>query len=214
MKKFDIFKRGLFKENPVFVLLLGMCSVLGCTASLESAIVMGVCVITVLLMSNIIISLLRKIIPNEIRIPVYIIIVATLVTCVDMIIHATVSSEVYSSLASWIQLIVVNCIILGRAESFASKNGVVDSILDALGMGLGYTFAVIIVSVIRCLIGTGGLTFTNPLNAAQVLFSFDLFSKYSISIFTNNPGAFLTLGIVLAFVQFLRSRKEKKGEVK
>lgn len=214
MKKIDIFKKGLFKENPVFVLLLGMCSVLGCTSSLHTAIVMGVCVIVVLLMSNIIVSLLRKIIPNEIRIPVYIIIVATLVTCVDMIIHATVSIDVYSSLRSWIGLIVVNCIILGRAESFASKNSVLDSILDALGMGLGYTFAVLVVAVIRCFIGTGGLTLLNPLNTAQTLFSIDLFSNYSVGIFTDKPGAFLTLGLVLAFAQFLKLRKQKKGEVK
>lgn len=214
MRKIDIFKKGLFKENPVFVLLLGMCSVLGCTSSLHTAIVMGVCVIVVLLMSNIIISLLRKIIPNEIRIPVYIIVVATLVTCVDMIIHATVSTDVYSSLRSWIGLIVVNCIILGRAESFASKNGVVDSILDALGMGLGYTLAVFVVAVIRCFIGTGGLTLLNPLNTAQTLFSIDLFSNYSVGIFTDKPGAFLTLGLVLAFAQFLKLRKQKKGEVK
>ena len=216
MKKFDVFKKGLFAENPIFVLLLGLCSSLAITTALSNAIGMGMVVICVLLMSNFIISLLRKIIPNEIRIPVFIVIIATLVKCVQMLMNAY-TPALYESLGVFIPLIVVNCIILGRAESFASKNGVVDSILDALGMGLGYTFAVLIISFFRELIGTGGLSLYNPFDASQIIFQFSFFSDYAISLFTQPAGAFMTLGTILAFIQFLKVRKAnkaKKAEVK
>lgn len=216
MKKIDIFKKGLIKENPIFVLLLGLCSSLAITTNLTNAIGMGIAVTCVLIMSNVIISLLRKIIPNEIRIPVFIVVIATLVKCVQMIMNAY-TPALYDSLGVFIPLIVVNCIILGRAESFASKNGVVDSLLDALGMGLGYTFAVLVISFFRELIGTGGISLYNPLNASQVIFDIKIFADYSISLFTQPAGAFLTLGCILAFVQFLKIRKEnkaKKAEVK
>lgn len=213
MKKFDVFKKGLFAENPIFVLLLGLCSSLAITTSLTNAIGMGMAVICVLLMSNFIISLLRKIIPNEIRIPVFIVIIATLVKCVQMIMNAY-TPALYESLGVFIPLIVVNCIILGRAESFASKNGVVDSILDALGMGIGYTFAVVIISFFRELIGTGGLSLYNPFDASQIIFQFNFFGDYAVSLFTQPAGAFITLGTILAFIQFLKVRKAKKAEVK
>ena len=216
MKKFDIFKKGLIAENPIFVLLLGLCSSLAITTSLTNAIGMGMAVICVLLMSNFIISLLRKIIPNEIRIPVFIVIIATLVKCVQMLMNAY-TPALYESLGVFILLVVVNCIILGIAESFASKNGVVDSILDALGMGLGYTFAVVIISFFRELIGTGGLSLYNPFDASQIIFQFSFFSDYAISLFTQPAGAFITLGTILAFIQFLKVRKAnkaKKAEVK
>lgn len=211
MKKFDIFKKGLFVENPIFVLLLGLCSSLAITTSLTNALGMGVAVLCVLLMSNLIISLLRKIIPNEIRIPVFIVIIATLVKCVQMLMNAF-TPALYESLGVFIPLIVVNCIILGRAESFASKNGVVDSILDALGMGLGYTFAVLVISFCRELIGTGGLSLFNPFDASQVIFQFSLFGDYSVSLFTQPAGAFITLGCILAFIQFLKVRKANKAK--
>jgi electron transport complex protein RnfE len=209
MKKIDIFKKGLFIENPIFVLLLGLCSALAITTSLTNAIGMGMAVTCVLLVSNFIISLLRKIIPNEIRIPVFIVIIATLVKCVQMLMNAY-TPALYESLGVFIPLIVVNCIILGRAESFASKNGVVDSLLDALGMGIGYTFAVVIISFFRELIGTGGLSLYNPFNASQVIFDIKLFADYAVSLFTQPAGAFLTLGCILAFVQFLNIRKANK----
>lgn len=209
MKKFDIFKKGLFVENPIFVLLLGLCSALAITISLTNAIGMGLAVLCVLVMSNFIISLLRKIIPNEIRIPVFIVIIATLVKCVQMLMNAY-TPALYESLGVFIPLIVVNCIILGRAEAFASKNGVLDSVLDALGMGLGYTFAVVLISFFRQFIGTGGLSLYNPFNASQVIFDFQLFGDYAISLFTQPAGAFITLGCILAFIQFLNVRKEKK----
>lgn len=209
MKKIDIFKKGLFIENPIFVLLLGLCSALAITTSLTNAIGMGMAVTCVLLVSNFIISLLRKIIPNEIRIPVFIVIIATLVKCVQMLMNAY-TPALYESLGVFIPLIVVNCIILGRAESFASKNGVVDSLLDALGMGIGYTFAVVIISFFRELIGTGGLSLYNPFNASQVIFDIKIFADYAVSLFTQPAGAFLTLGCILAFVQFLNIRKANK----
>lgn len=211
MKKLDIFKRGLFAENPVFVLLLGLCSTLAITTTLTNALGMGMAVIAVLIMSNVIISLLRNIIPDEIRIPVFIVIIATLVKCVQMIMNAF-TPALYESLGVFIPLIVVNCIILGRAESFASKNGVVDSILDALGMGVGYLFAVVVMSAIRELIGTGGLSLVNPFNSTQVIFDIQLFGDYAISLFTQPAGAFITLGCILAFIQMINMKKEKKAK--
>ena len=156
MKKFDIFKKGITVENPIFVLLLGLCSALAITTTLTNAIGMGLAVTCVLILANVIISLLRKVIPSEIRIPVYIVIIATLVKCVQLLMNAYMIS-LYNSLGVFIPLIVVNCIILGRAESFASKNTVLDSLIDALGMGVGYTLAILAVSFFRELIGTGGL---------------------------------------------------------
>lgn len=211
MKKFEIFKRGLIAENPVFVLLLGLCSTLAITTTLTNAIGMGMAVMAVLLMSNVIISLLRKIIPDEIRIPVFIVIIATLVKCVQMIMNAF-TPALYESLGVFIPLIVVNCIILGRAESFASKNGVVDSIFDALGMGVGYMIAVLVMSGIRQLIGSGGLSLVNPFDATQVIFDIKLFADYAVSLFTQPAGAFITLGCILAFMQMLNVRKEKKAK--
>lgn len=211
MKKIDIFKKGLFVENPIFVLLLGLCSALAITTSLTNAIGMGVAVLCVLIMSNVIISLLRKIIPNEIRIPVFIVIIATLVKCVQMLMNAY-TPALYESLGVFIPLIVVNCIILGRAESFASKNGILDSLLDALGMGIGYTFAVLVISFFRELIGTGGLSLYNPFDASQVIFQFHLFGDYAVSLFTQPAGAFVTLGCILAFIQFIHIRKENKAK--
>ena len=211
MKKFDIFKKGLFVENPIFVLLLGLCSSLAITTNLTNAIGMGMAVLAVLVMSNLIISLLRKVIPNEIRIPVFIVIIATLVKCVQMLMNA-ITPSLYESLGVFIPLIVVNCIILGRAESFASKNGVLDSLLDALGMGIGYTFAVLVISFFRELIGTGGISLYNPFDASQVIFDIKIFADYAVSIFTQPAGAFLTLGCILAFIQFLNIRKAKKAK--
>ena len=179
MNKLEVFKRGLLKENPVFVLLLGLCSTLAITTNLTNAVGMGMAVMAVLLMSNILISLLRNIIPDEIRIPVFIVIIATLVKCVEMLMNAF-TPALFESLGVFIPLIVVNCIILGRAESFASKNGVVDSIFDALGMGVGYVIAVVVMSGIRELIGTGGLSLVNPFDASQVILDLDLFADFAV----------------------------------
>ena len=207
---------GIIKENPTFVLILGMCPTLAVTSSLVNGAGMGLSTMAVLVLSNMVISMLRNIIPNGVRVPAFIVIVASFVTILQFLLEAYLPS-LNSALGIYIPLIVVNCIILGRAESFASKNGVVDSILDALGMGLGYTFAVVIISFFRELIGTGGLSLYNPFDASQIIFQFSFFSDYAISLFTQPAGAFITLGTILAFIQFLKVRKAnkaKKAEVK
>ena len=208
MKKLKTFLNGLLFENPTLVIFLGMCPALGTTNTVENAIYMSLCVLFVLLLSNIIISLIRKIVPNEVRIPVYIIIIATLVTIVDMLFHAYLPDKVYSSLGSFISLIVVNCIILGRAESFASKNNVGDSIIDALGYSAGFAGAIIIVAFFRELLGTGCLSWGSS--------TIKLFPEYKISLFASNAGAFIALGIVVAIFSAIMSacneRKAKKAE--
>lgn len=154
MSKKKIILNGIINENPTFVLFLGMCPVLAVSSSIYSAIGMSVCVFLVLLLSNIIISSVSKITPDEIRIPVYIIIIATIVSAISMVVEA-VAPGVYNTLGAYLQLIVVNCIILGRAEAFASKNNVVDSIMDAIGISVGFFMAMFVVAFLREVIGTG-----------------------------------------------------------
>lgn len=196
MNKLKIFLNGLIYENPTLVIFLGMCPALGTTGTVENALYMSLCVLAVLLLSNIIISSIRNIVPNEVRIPVYIIIIATLVSIVDMLFHAYLPYDVYKSLGSFISLIVVNCIILGRAESFANKNKVSDSIIDALGYSAGFAAAIIVVALFREVIGTGSLTWAGN---SIVLFSKD----YAISLFASNSGAFIALGLVVALYTYI-----------
>ncbi len=210
MNKMDIIKNGIFKENPIFTLLLGLCSALAITTNLTNAIGMGMAVTIVLIFSNVIISAIRNIVPTEIRIPVYIVVIATLVKCVQLLLNAF-APALYSSLGVFIPLIVVNCIILGRAESFASKNTVVDSIFDAIGMGAGYTLAIFTISFFRQLIGTGTLELLNPFNTEQVIFSISLFEDFAISLLTQPAGAFLTLGMIIGVIQTIKVSKEKKA---
>ncbi|MDD2495297.1 MAG: electron transport complex subunit E [Tissierellia bacterium] len=202
MDKFKIFKNGLLKENPIFVQLVGMCSALAITTSAFNGIGMGVAVIFVLTCSNIVISAMRKIIPDEIRIPVFVIIIATFVTIIDMFMHAF-TFELYQALGVFIPLIVVNCIILARAEAFAFKNGIVDSIFDGLGMGLGYTFAITLLSSIREILGNG------------TLFGFSVLpdAYEPMMIIIQPPGAFIALGLLIGLVNYLIRKKEAK-EVK
>ena len=206
MKKLKIFLNGLLFENPIFVIFLGMCPALGTTGRVEDAVYMSLCVLAVLLMSNIIISLIRKIVPNEVRIPVYIIIIATLVSIVDMLFHAYLPFDVYSSLGSFISLIVVNCIILGRAESFASKNKVVDSIVDAVGYGCGFALAIIVVALFREVVGTGCLQWAGN--------TLELFPEYKISLFASNAGAFIALGLVVALFSVIMNLVKNKNAAK
>ena len=205
------FKNGFIKENPVFGLYLGLCSSLAISTSVNNAIGMGACVTIVLILSNCIVSLIRKITPSEIRIPVYIVVIASLVTVVEMVVHAFMS-ELYTSLGVFLSLIVVNCIILGRAEAFASKNGVVASAVDGLGMGLGYTFALLLISVVRELVATAGITIVNPFNSAQVLFLFTIsaLEPFKISLFSSSVGAFLTFACFAAFFAWLKNKPNKK----
>lgn len=201
---------GIIQENPVFVSLLGMCSALATTTSIESALGMGLLVIFTLVCSNVLISLLRKLIPAEVKIPCYIIIIATFVTIVKMLTEAFLP-ELYQSLGVFISLIVVNCIILGRAESFASKNNVWLSFLDGIGSGIGYTIALVIIAVIREFFGTGGFAIGVyfPIKEIHLVL---IPQKYTISLLTQPTGGFLTFGIVLAVIAYINNRKAAKAE--
>lgn len=214
MNRFENFKNGLIKDNPVFSLFLGICSTLAITTTVNNAIGMGVAVICVLIMSNVIISCVRKITPDEIRIPVYIVIIATLVKIIQMLIEAYAPS-LNTSLGVFIPLIVVNCIILGRAESFASKHGILDSALDGLGMGLGYTLAVFVMSFIREVLSTGGIVVVNPFNEAQVLLNLHLIPEdFTISLFNSPVGAFITFAVLAAAVGVIKQKIEAKEAAK
>ena len=197
--KLAIIWNGILKENPTFVLVLGTCPTLATTTSVKNGAGMGVSTMAVLICSNVAIALLRKVIPNKVRIPCYIVVVAGFVTVVSFLLQAYVPS-VYSSLGLYIPLIVVNCIILGRAEMFANKNTALDSALDGLGMGIGFTLALCIMGSIREILGSGtwcGLPVTSKL-------------MDPISIFALAPGAFLTFGCVIALINYLTHGKGVK----
>lgn len=202
------FLAGIIKENPVLVGLLGMCPTCN-NKVFESAFGMGILVILTLIGSNVLISLLRKIIPAEVKIPCYIVIIATFVTIIKMFAEAFLP-ELYASLGVFISLIVVNCIILGRAEAFASKNGPLLSLLDALGMGIGFTMALCIMGLIRELLGTGGLTFGVYFTFIPYV-SITPLADYAIKLFILPAGGFLTLGCILAVMAFFKNHKEEKS---
>jgi electron transport complex protein RnfE len=202
MSKIKILTKGFFKENPSLILVLGMCPTLAVTTSVNNAIGMGAATTFVLLMSNIIISLLKNVIPDKVRIPCFIVIIATFVSIVDLIIQGFVPA-LSESLGVFIPLIVVNCIVLGRAEAFASKNSVFDSILDGLGMGIGFTISLILVAAVREILGAGsfmGMQFIP--------------SDYNILIFVLAPGAFLVLGFIMALMRHIINRVEAKRKNK
>jgi len=198
----DEFIKGIWRDNPVFVQVLGMCPVLAVTNSATNAIAMGLAATFVLIMSNLLVSSLRNFIPKQVRIATYILIIATFVTVADYIIQA-VSLEVHKSLGAFIALIVVNCIILGRAEAFASKNSIGKSFLDGLGMGLGFTFALLCLGVVREIFGSGTL-FGMP-------FFPDSFQEWIIMILPG--GGFFTLALWLLLFNSLKERKKRKKEV-
>ena len=198
MKQTQNFLKGIFKENPTFVIMLGMCPTLAVTKSLESALGMGVSVIFVLIFSNMIISAIKKIVPSEIRIPVYIVVIATLVTIVEMVLKAYFLS-IYEQLGIFVSLIVVNCIILGRAEAFASRNTVFSSIIDALGMGVGFTLAISLISVIRQTLGEGKITVWGEMEL-NLIKAFDFFHIQPTQFFVGNVGAFLVLGLLIGVI--------------
>ena len=187
-----VFINGLITENPTFVLLLGMCPTLGTTSSAANGMGMGLATAFVLVCSNMAISLLKNVIPDKVRIPGFIVVIATFVTVVDMLMQAYVPS-LYASLGLFIPLIVVNCIVLGRAEAFAAKNNVVRSMFDGLGIGLGFTFALTLLGAVRELLGTGKV------------FSLSVFPEsYGMLVFVLAPGAFITLGYLIALINKLR----------
>lgn len=211
MSQMQNFKNGLIKENPVFGLYLGLCSTLAITTSLNNALGMGVAVICVLVVSNVIISAIRKIVPDDVRIPVYIVIIATLVKIVQMLITAY-APALNTSLGVFIPLIVVNCIILGRAEAFASKNSIGASAIDGLGMGLGYLLAVLAMSFIRELLATGALVLTNPFNEAQIWMNLQIIPKeFTISMFSSPLGAFMTFAVLAASLTAYKNHAAKKA---
>ena len=190
------FTKGLYKENPVFRLALGLCPTLAVSTSIENGLGMGVAALFVLLGSNIIVSLIRKAVPPKIRIPVYIVIIATFVTIAEMIMQAF-SPQLHKSLGIFVPLIVVNCIILGRAEAFAGKNTVGRSILDALGMGIGFTLALVLLGFFRELLGSGKLLGIPVLGT----------SYQPVLLMILPPGAFLTLGLFLGFFNWMENKK-------
>lgn len=195
------FLNGLITENPTFILLLGMCPTLAVTTGVTNAIGMGLSTAAVLTCSNIVISLLRNFIPNKIRIASYVVIIAGFVTVVQMLMNAYVPA-LAGSLGIYIPLIVVNCIILGRAEAFASKNSVLLSVFDGIGMGLGFTCALVLIAAVREILGAGSF-------AGIKLFG-DGFQPASIMILP--PGAFLTLGILLAVINGITAKIKKVKE--
>ncbi len=199
MNSFKTFSKGLIKENPVFVMLLGMCPSLAITTMAENGLGMGLATTFVLICSNIVISLLKNIIPKEVRLPSYIVIIAGFVTFVKIILEAFIPL-LYSSLGLFLSLITVNCIILGRAEVFANKNKVIPSALDGLGMGLGFTLALLIVGSIREILGSGSWFGIALLPEAIE----------PMTIFILPAGGFFTLGIVIAVVGKLSNRPVKE----
>lgn len=197
MKLSRVFYNGLIKENAIFVQAIGLCALLAVTTSAINGLAMGIAVTVVTVGSNIVVSLLRKFIPDKIRIPAYIVVIATFVTIVEMFIKAY-SPTIYKALGIFIPLIVVNCMILGRAESFASKHGVIPSIVDGLGMGLGYTLASTSLGLLRELIGAGSL------------FGVSLFGPnfQPAIMFIMPPGSFILLGIMMGVFNHVRRKKE------
>ena len=186
MSKFSVFTNGLLKENPTLVLLLGMCPTLGTTSSAMNGMGMGLATTFVLLCSNMVISLIKNLIPDKVRIPAFIVVIATFTTVIQLLVQAYVPA-LYASLGIFLPLIVVNCIVLGRAEAFASKNGIFSSALDGLGMGLGFTLSLTVLGSIRELLGKGSI------------FDGTLFpSEYGALVFILAPGAFIALGLMIA----------------
>lgn len=193
MNKLQLILRGIVKENPTFVLVLGMCPTLGTTTSAANGFGMGVATMAVLIMSNFVISLVKNVIPDKVRIPSFIVIIASFVTIIQMLMQAYVPA-LYASLGVFIPLIVVNCIILGRAEAFASKNGAFDSILDGVGIGLGFTFSLTVIGALREILGGGAI------------FGYQLgISDCTPLIFVLAPGAFFVLGyLMVLFNKYLK----------
>ena len=198
MSKLKILFNGIIKENPVLVLVLGTCPTLAISVSVSGALGMGIAATFVLIGSNAVISSLRKIIPSNVRIPCYITVIAAFVTIVMMLIKAFVPS-LYAALGVYLPLIVVNCIILGRAEMFAAKNKMLDSIFDGIGMGLGFTLIIVIMASIRELLGEGSW------------FGISIIpEEYTIGVMTRSPGGFLTYGLLMAALAAILAKKGKK----
>lgn len=203
MNKLQIISSGIVKNNPTFVLVLGMCPTLGTTTSAENGMGMGLATMAVLIMSNLVISLIKNIIPDKVRIPAFIVVIASFVTIIQMLMQAYVPA-LYGALGVFIPLIVVNCIILGRAEAFASKNSVAASAVDGICQGIGYTVVLLILSAFRELFGAGTLL------GVQIMPS----SYVPAGMLTLPVGGFLCLGTLIAIMQWALARSEKKNAEK
>jgi electron transport complex protein RnfE len=186
------FAKGIVISNPIFILALGLCPALAVSNTIDNALGMSVGVIFVLLGANIIISLIRKSVPNIVRIPTFVVIIATFVTIVSLVFQAYMPA-LHESLGIYLPLIVVNCIILGRAEAFASKNPVAASVADALGISFGFALALLLIAVLREILGTGSLSV-----AGTSLFTLPVLSEHPLALFVLSPGAFLVIGLLLA----------------
>lgn len=192
MNQMENFTKGLIKNNPVFVLLLGMCPTLGVTTSAINGLGMGLATTFVLVMANIVISLIKNIVPDKVRIPAFIVVIASFVTIVDLVM-AGFAPALHAQLGIFIPLIVVNCIVLGRAEAFASKNTVFSSLIDGLGMGFGFAFALTLLGGVREILGSGAI------------FGMKFISGDAILVFVLAPGAFIALGYLIALINKLRN---------
>lgn len=202
MSNIKILMNGIVKENPTFVLILGMCPTLGTTSSAINGLSMGLATMFVLILSNALISAIKKLVPDMVRIPSFIVIIASLVTILQMLMQAYVPS-IYATLGLYIPLIVVNCIILGRAESFAAKNSVVASAFDGLGSGIGFTLALTILGGVREVLGTGVLFRSDDFGISGITLQGE---NYGMLMFVLAPGAFIVLGYLIALVNKLRKQ--------
>ena len=200
MSYFKILKNGIVKENPTFVLLLGMCPTLGTTSSAINGLSMGLATTFVLILSNLIISLIMNLVPDKVRIPSYIVVIASLVTILQMLMQAYLPG-IYATLGLFIPLIVVNCIILGRAEAFAAKNGPVESIFDGIGIGIGFTIALTLLGACREVLGTGVLFKSDDFGIAGIPLQGE---SGGMLMFVLAPGAFIVLGYLIAIVNKMR----------
>ena len=200
MNNFKVLMNGIVKENPTFVLLLGMCPTLGTTSSAINGMGMGLATMFVLICSNVVISLIKNLVPDMVRIPIFVVVIASFVTLLQMVMQAYVPA-LYATLGLFIPLIVVNCILLGRAEAFAAKNNPLSSFFDGLGMGLGFTMGLTIIGLIREILGAG------------TFFNIKIFGDWftPITIFIMAPGAFLVLGFLVAGMNIIRKKMEAKG---
>ncbi|AFG34340.1 electron transport complex subunit E [Fervidobacterium pennivorans subsp. shakshaketiis] len=200
--KISEFTKGIIKENPTYVQVLGMCPTLATTTSAKNGFGMGLAATAVLVMSNIVISAIRKTVPEKIRIPIFITVIATFVTIVDLVMHAF-TYDLWKTLGLFIPLIVVNCIIMGRAEAYASKHGVVDSLLDGLGMGVGFTLSLTLLGSIRELLGNG------------TIFDIEVWGKaFNMFVMILPPGAYLTLGLLAALFAAISINRQEKAKKK
>lgn len=193
MKKWDILLKGIVRENPTFVLVLGMCPTLGTTTSAVNGAGMGIATMFVLILSNIVIALIKNLIPDKVRIPAFIVVIASFVTIIQLLMQAYVPS-LYETLGVFIPLIVVNCIILGRAEAFASKHNAFDAALDGLGIGLGFTLSLTLIGAVREMLGSGSV------------FGYKFITGDGMIAFVLAPGAFLVLGYLMALFNKLKTR--------